>query len=180
MTDSAPPENSDFRDRIQHPDLRTLYDYWDQRRRGRRWPARADINPVDLKFALGNLTLVDVHHDPLRFKFRLSGTLFAQRVGMDLTGKWVDEIPDEAYRNEVIERYRQVVDTGQPQVTLSERDFDGQPRKFEILRLPLSDDDKIVNMLLICPLYFEKPPADPVLGRQDKREFTPPRTIKND
>ncbi len=35
-------------------------------------------------------------------------------------------------------------------------------------------------MLLICPLYFEKPPVDPVLGPQDKREFTPPRTIKND
>ena len=180
MTGSAQPGTGGFRDRIQHPDLRTLYDYWDERRRGRRWPARADINPVDLKFALGNLTLVEVHHGPLRFKFRLSGTLFAQRVGMDLTGKWVDEIPDEAYRNEVFERYKQVVDTGNPQVTLSERIIDGQAHKFEILRLPLSDDDKAVNMLLICPLYFEKPPIDPVLGSQEKREFTPPRTIKND
>ena len=63
---------------------------------------------------------------------------------------------------------------------LSERIIDGQAHKFEILRLPLSDDDKAVNMLLICPLYFEKPPIDPVLGGQEKREFTPPRTIKND
>ena len=52
---------ADFRERIQHPDLRTLYDYWNERRRERRWPARADINPVDLKFALGNLSLIDVH-----------------------------------------------------------------------------------------------------------------------
>ncbi len=76
---------------------------------GRRAPTSTRST---LKFALGNLTLVDVHHDPLSFKFRLSGTLFAQRVGMDLTGKWVDELPDEAYRNEVFERYKQVVDSG--------------------------------------------------------------------
>ena len=48
------------------------------------------------------------------------------------------------------------------------------------LRLPLSDDGKIINMFLICPLYFEKPPAGPVLGRQDESKFTAPKTIKND
>jgi hypothetical protein len=171
---------SDFRERIQHPDLRTLYDYWDARRRGRRWPARADINPVDLKFALGNLSLIDVHHDPLRFTFRLSGTQFSQRMGMDFTGKSVDDIPDPAYRAEVFETYRKTAETGLPSVTLSERVLDGRPWKFEILRLPLSDDGVVVNMLLICPLYFEKPPADPLLGGQDRREFTRPRTIKNE
>jgi hypothetical protein len=171
---------SEFRERIQHPDLRTLYDYWDGRRRGRRWPARADINPVDLKFALGNLTLIDVHYDPLDFTFRLSGTLFSQRMGMDFTGKSVNDIPDPAYRAEVFETYRRAVETGSPSVTLSERVLDGQPRKFEILRLPLSEDGETINMLLICPLYFEKPPIDPVMGSQSERKFTPPRTIKND
>jgi hypothetical protein len=170
----------DFRERIQHPDLRTLFDYWDERRRGRRWPARADINPVDLKFVLGNLTLIDVHYDPLRFTFRLSGTLFSQRMGMDFTGKSVEDIPDPAYRAEVFATYRKAVETGEPSVTLSEREFDGEIRKFEILRLPLSEDDRAINILMICPLYFKSPPPDPVLGRQDKRKFTAPKTIKND
>jgi hypothetical protein len=171
---------TDFRERIQHPDLRALYDYWDERRRGRRWPARADINPLDLKYALGNLTLIDVHHDPLRFVFRLSGTLFSQRMGMDFTGKSVDEIPDPAYRAEVFAVFRKAVETGAPSVTLSERVIDGQARKFEILRLPLSADGKTINMLMTCPLYFDPPPAGPPLGHPGEGKFMPPKTIKND
>jgi hypothetical protein len=171
---------AEFRDRIQHPELRTLYDYWNERRRGRRWPARADINPLELKFALGNLTLIDVHYDPLDFTFRLAGTQFAQRMGADFTGKSVNDIPDPAYRAQVFEIYRKVIDSGEPSVALNERDFDGQPRKFEVLRLPLSDDGKVINMFLICPLYFEKPPIDPLLGSQEKRTFTAPRTLKNE
>ena len=169
-----------FRDRIQHPELRGLYDYWEARKRGRRWPARADINPVELKFALGNLSLIDVHYAPLRFTFRLSGTQFSQRMGIDLTGKSVNDIPDPAYRAEVFETYRRTVETGEPSVTPSERVLEGQARKFEILRLPLSEDGQRVTMLLVCPLYFEKPPVDPVLSNQEPRKFSAPKTIKND
>jgi hypothetical protein len=173
-------EMTEFRERIQHPDLRTLYDYWNERRRGRRWPARADINPLDLKFALGNLTLIDVHYDPLDFIFRLTGTLFVQRMGADLTGKSINDIPDPAYRAQVFETYRKGVESGEPSVALAERVFDGVPRKFEVLRLPLSDDGKVINMFLTCPLYFEKPPTEPLMGNQENRGFTAPRTIKNE
>jgi hypothetical protein len=168
---------TDFRASIEHPDLRTLYDYWAERRRGRRWPARADINPLELKFALGNLSLIDVSRDPLRFTFRLTGTLFSQRLGMDLTGKTVDDIPDPAYRAEVNAAYKKIVDSGEPSVVLGERLIDGEPRRFETLRLPLSEDGKSVTMIVICALYFGSPPAAPILQR-GKSEFTAPKTIK--
>jgi hypothetical protein len=168
---------TDFRASIEHPDLRTLYDYWAERRCGRRWPTRGDINPLDLKFALGNLSLIDVARDPLRFTFRLTGTLFSQRLGMDLTGKTVDDIPDPAYRDEVNAAYKKVVDSGEPSVVLGERLIDGQPRRFETLRLPLSEDGKSVTMIVICALYFGSPPTAPVLQRGTSG-FTAPKTIK--
>jgi hypothetical protein len=172
---------TDFRDSIEHPDLRTLYDYWNERRRGRRWPSRADINPLELKFALGNLSLIDVSpRSPPRFTFRLVGTLFSQRIGQDLTGKTVDDIPDAAYRAEITTVYRKMVETGEPSASLGERVFDGQPRRFETLRLPLSDDGRTVNMLMICALYFEPTPPTPVLGPGGERIFTAPKTIKKD
>jgi hypothetical protein len=169
---------TDFRDSIEHPDLRTLYDYWNERRRGRRWPSRADINPLELKFALGNLSLVDVSPSPPRFTFRLAGTLLSQRIGQDLTGKTVDDIPDAAYRAEVAAIYTRMAENGEPTVSLSERMFDGQARRFETLRLALSDDGDSVNMLLICALYFEPPPPTSVLGPGGGRTFSAPRTIK--
>jgi len=49
---SQPPAS--FRDQIRHPDLQRLYDYWDSRRGGRRYPARSDLDPVEFGFALGN------------------------------------------------------------------------------------------------------------------------------
>jgi hypothetical protein len=168
---------ADFRDSIEHPDLRTLYDYWAERRRGRRWPARADINPLELKFALGNLSLIDVTRDPLRFTFRLVGTLFSQRIGMDLSGKAVDDIPDPAYRAEVNAAYSKLAESGEPSISLGERMIDGEPRRFETLRLPLSEDGKAVTMVMVCALYFGSPPVTPVL-RSGTSEFTAPKTIK--
>lgn len=167
----------EFRDRIRHPQLQLLYDYWRERRAGRRFPSRADIDPVDLKFALGNVTLIDVLRDPLRFRFRLAGSLFAQRIGMDLTGKLVDEIPDPEYRAQVLQVYTRMAETGEPTIALSERLFDGEPRKFETLRLPLSDDGEMVTMLLICPMYFERPPGRSPLGGSG-RGFSAPKTIE--
>jgi hypothetical protein len=168
----------DFRNSIEHPDLRTLYDYWNERRGDRRWPGRADINPVELKFALGNLSLIDVARNPIRFTFRLLGTLFAQRLGQDFTGKTVDDIPDPAYRTEINTAYRKIVESGEPSRTLGERVFDGEPKRFETLRLPLSEDGKAVNMVLVCALYFGAQPSAPVLGRRGETSFTAPRTIK--
>jgi hypothetical protein len=171
---------ADFRDGIEHHDLRTLYDYWNARRGGRRWPARADINPIDLKFALGNMSLIDVSREPLRLTFRLVGTLFAQRLGADMTGKTFDDIPDPAYRDELKAAYKIIAETGEPSVAQGERVFDDKPRRFETLRLPLSDNGRSVTMILVCALYFGPQPTSPTLGQRGKSTFKAPRTIKKD
>lgn len=168
-----------FRDQIRHPDLLRLYDYWATRRRGRSFPARADLDPVEFRFALGNVTLIDVLYEPLRFRFRLVGTLMAQRMGWDLTGKMVDEIPDASYRDSVIQGFRKVVETRRPNMTLYERDVDGKPRRFQVLRLPLATDGETIDMLLLCPMFFDPLPARSPVADPLPQKGGPPRIIED-
>jgi len=135
---------------IEQPSLRQLYAYWDEKRRGRRFPARADIDPLELGFVLGNLSLIDVLQDPLRFRFRLQGTMAVSRLGYDLTGKFVDEIPDPEYRRVTLDTYRKVVEQARPMRAVREQMYDLKTHRYEIVWLPLSDDDETINMLIAC------------------------------
>jgi hypothetical protein len=180
MADDPQDTLDGFRDRIRHPNLMRLYDYWAERRRGRSFPSRQDIDPVEFKFALGNVTLIDVLHEPLRFRFRLVGTLMAQRMGWDLTGKMVDETPDAAYRDSIIAAYKQIVETRRPSTVLYERTIDGQARRFEVLRLPLAADGETINMLLLCPQYFGALPEHSPLASVPGVTDTPPRIVQGD
>jgi len=167
----------EFRDQIRHADLRRLYDYWESRRAGRRYPARSDIDPVEFSFALGNVTLIEVLYNPVRFKFRLMGSLMAQRVGRDLTGKMVDELPNPAYRDLLLTAYRQAIETGLPNTALYEQTIEGRPRQFEVLRLPLAEDGQTINMLLLCPMFFEPLPSWPPLRTLPPGTVGPPRQV---
>ena len=172
---NQPPAS--FRDQIRHADLRRLYDYWDSRRAGRRYPARSDLDPVEFSFALGNVTLIDVLYEPLRFRFRLMGGLQAQRVGQDMTGKMVDDMPAGYYRDLVLKAYREAIETGQPNLQTYEQVIEGKPRQFEVLRLPLAEDGQKVNMLLLCPMFFDPLPHWPPLRMPPPGAVGPPRLM---
>jgi hypothetical protein len=80
------------------PLLQRLYDYWDEKRRARAMPSRADIDSLEMGFILGYVSLVDVLYAPLRFGIRVHGTELACRLGYDLTGKTLDALPIPEFR----------------------------------------------------------------------------------
>ncbi|HWD60627.1 MAG TPA: PAS domain-containing protein [Stellaceae bacterium] len=168
-----------FRARIRHPELCRLYDYWSARRGGRRYPGRLDIDPVEFKFALGNVSLVEVVDDTPRFRWRLVGSLLVQRLGDDMTNRLLDEYPNPAYRDYLIETYRDIVRTGEPSRSVNERVIDGKPRQFEVIRLPLAEDGEKVNMILICSMYFEALPARSPLAGPTPDGGGPPRILED-
>jgi hypothetical protein len=65
--------SDEIRGRIDacHMDVRAMYDYWLAKRGGRAMPARADLEPVEIKKLLPMLVLVDVTADARRFVYRL-------------------------------------------------------------------------------------------------------------
>jgi hypothetical protein len=134
---------------VRSPTLERLLGDWDGRRRGRLMPARADFDPVDIKYVIGNLSLVDVRRDPLRFRFRVHATNIAARVGFDLTGKAVDAIADPHYRRLVRDHYLAVVDRRQPVVEFRDRVMtDKTCLHCEVLALPLADDGETVDRIM--------------------------------
>ena len=78
---------------IDHPKLKQFYDYWDAKRAARAMPARADIDPLEIRPLLTNVALVDVEQTPQRFRYRLVGTELGGILKQELTGKYLDEMP---------------------------------------------------------------------------------------
>jgi hypothetical protein len=141
--------------RIEHPKLQQLFHYWASKRGERKMPSRAEIDPLDLSFIIGNVILIDVFgDDPRRFRIRLHGTNLTERVGYDLTGKMLDEMPDAEFRDMSRLSFTKVSRTGKPLQARRDRVLDGKSRRYETIILPLSGDDARVDML-ICGLIYD-------------------------
>lgn len=129
--------------------LTRLYDYWLQRRGAKQFPSRNDIDPVDFRFALGRVSLIDVLDRPRRFRYRLVGTMVTEHLGYEMTGKFLDELPDSEVRAYLEQLYAQAVEDRAPLYEGDRVVLDGRLWKHETLVLPLSTDDRSVDMLMI-------------------------------
>jgi len=68
-----------------------LWDYW-QRLRGDRDVARYDfIDPMHFNKAMGYVLLLEPNSDCTDFRYRVYGSVVAQRYGREMTGKWLSE-----------------------------------------------------------------------------------------
>ena len=147
---------------IVHPRLRQLYDYWDEKRAGRTMPSRADLDAVEMRFVIGNVILVDViEGTPLGFHIRLHGTNLSERVRYDLTGKMLDALPFEEFREITRLSFTKVVTTKEPLYVHRDRIMDNRRRAYETLILPLSSDGERVERIL-CALFYDHLDTEPV------------------
>ncbi|WP_341897152.1 PAS domain-containing protein [Ferrovibrio terrae] len=141
---------------VQRPRLRRLLEYWQARRGDRAIPGRQDIDPLDLSWLLGNISLVDVVHgaDGPRYRFRLVGTRAVQRFGYDPTGRWLDDLPEPSYRQHIFKAYAEVLQRCLPLVERLDMLIDERTHDYEILRLPLSSDGATIDMILLAADFF--------------------------
>ncbi len=141
---------------LRSPVLRRLYDYW----RG-KWhtdnllPGRADIDPLDFSYALGDITLVDVMYEPLRFRFRLDGTRHVEHFGFDMTGRMLDDFPEPVMRESLYENYRDIVDNRSPRRRYRGFSADGRPFHYETLLLPLAGDGRRIDMIIVAIAFHD-------------------------
>lgn len=133
---------------IESPILRRFFEYYLEKRGDRPFPARADLDPVDFPYALGDITLVDVHHNPLNFSFRLDGSRHVERFGFDLTGRSLDEFPYPEMRQAIFDSYRDVVEKREARRDFRELESAGRWFRYETLLLPLSSDGTTIDMIV--------------------------------
>jgi hypothetical protein len=138
-----------IRDEIKVPKLVRLYDFWESKRNGRRFPSRDDIDPGDLKFILGNIDLVEVSGDPAVFLFRLSGSENDRDEGFNMQGKTLDEYPLPKHRETIRKTYLSALYSGEPNYEELDRMNEGKFVRYARLILPLSSVDTTINMLMM-------------------------------
>lgn len=146
------------------PRLRGLVDYWAEKSAGRCCPARSDLDPLDLKPLLGHLLMVDVLRQEdgaaYRLRYRLFGTEFIFYHGRDLTGRWLDEIENAVFRDELLGFYSTVIADRRMQTLSYDYVLDhgltekGRQR-FQAVLLPLSKNASEVDIVLGCGVPVE-------------------------
>jgi len=138
--------------------LHKLYAYWNGIRPAPDLlPGRQHFDPVDIPALLPFLWLLDVHRDPLRFRYRLSGTELVKAMGADFNGKFLDEIRADFPESTTGKQHEEIVRTGviafrEGWPTLHKgKEF----RWMQRLVLPLARDGKTVDMVLGIGVYGE-------------------------
>jgi len=153
-TDHRIPEDRS----VWHPLVRRFYEYWLSVAPPGRLPGRQHIHPEDLVPALSRLWMLDVHRNPLRFRYRLAGTDVVQGVGRELTGEWMDEVQPKSITNPLMrDRYRFIADTGCPTWRRGRILWDAEPtqRTIENCLVPLSADGVTVDKIFAVSVGFD-------------------------
>lgn len=127
-----------------------IVELWRQRCRAERLPARHDLPMAALRPWIGNVSLVDVRQDPPGFRWRLVGTHVALQMGRDVTGRDFADL----YRGRILADYLRLftasADRRRPVYYRGDLEFLGREFvKFRTVHLPLADDGRTVNMLLV-------------------------------
>ncbi len=99
-------ELSDF---LESEALLRLFEYWCSKRNGRLMPARRDIDPLEIPWALSKIFLIDFE-PPDVFRYRLAGQEVSDVFGRNLKGCTLEDIlsPDAHVR--VTERWMNLVE----------------------------------------------------------------------
>jgi len=144
------PEHAD--PLIGQPNLRRLLAEWQSYRETLgRLPGRAQFPPEALRYILGNVFLMEIEGegDAARYRYRVFGTRFTEGRGYDLTGRYLDEHPDNDAALHASYCYR--IMQQKPYVMLGRRtilDTYGLPLQLEVLVLPLADEQCNIRYFL--------------------------------
>lgn len=142
---------------LNQPVLQQLQAYWDNKRTGRPHPGREDIDPLELRFIIGNLILMDVEPTPLRFRYRLFGSGIAQRQGFDMTGKYLEQHPWPELAAQARQTYIEVIDSGKPALIRRHGLVNDQYVDHQSLILPLGHSR--IEMLMVGVVFTPAPQA---------------------
>ena len=157
---------------MSRPDLKDgrlsrLYDLWAGLRGERPLPERTTFTPEILKPWLGNLMLIDVGADG-QYRYRLYGTNFVFRFGVEMTGRTLDDLPPEQSAT-IRQDYDAVVERAWPLcrrytssfdiIDLNRRLDSQRLETWERLVLPLANGGRTVAMLMVAAYHIPDAPS---------------------
>jgi len=130
----------------QWPRLKKVLDYWEKVRGSRFAPPWIEFELTMLPVSLVPSTIV-ADYDPERddLKFRFWGTAMVSVFRMEMTGRYIGDLPDGTLFEPLMAGFREIRRTGKPILTVNEAHPENQPPILSpVLRMPLSDDGEAV------------------------------------
>jgi hypothetical protein len=128
--------------------LRRLLDFWSAAVREGQPPSKDILDPEKLGDLMGWLFLYRVERNPLRFLYLICGGNVIRRLGIDMTGKFLDQHPDPQIRDAIFANFSAVLATGKPHYRAAPRRLLDHEVATESLVLPLSGPDGTIDHLL--------------------------------
>ncbi|MBI2253960.1 MAG: PAS domain-containing protein [Proteobacteria bacterium] len=130
-------------------DLQRLLGYWHAKRDGRAFPQRADLDPIDLRFMLERIALIEIHGDvDRRYKLRVVGSWWVQKYGFEPTGTWLENWPNPAQRKVTLDSYQALLAQRQPLLLIRNEIADDAVLNYEAMLLPFSEDGQQISMIV--------------------------------
>ena len=154
---------------------RRMHQYWLEKKGDRLMPARADIEPVEIKDLLPNVILTRLEYEPFRVLYKLIGTRAVENAGMDYSGRYLDEIDFVSeFGTDWPAIYLSIAEHKMPVFGLCQIRFtDGVVKPYVCALFPLSSDGARVDQVLAIEdleldlLESERLPASEVVGKKD-------------
>ena len=141
--------DADFLDAPSDQELTRLYDLWRSKRGLRLMPSRSDFDPAEFRSLLPNMFVIDLDG---RFNVRLAGEVIVEFFGCssksDPDGTFEGRDAMVRLMKLLIERRAPIFRAGPAYWSREKRH-----RRFEACFLPLSADDKSVNMVLAAAKF---------------------------
>jgi len=132
-----------------------VHAYWQKLCGERRFPERAEFDPVEVYSTLPYLSVMNYHHEPYRVQFRLVGNEVARLYGRNVNGRFLDEMEwAEQDKIDTAHIYQKLYDGKAPLFGLSYTNFQSRAdRVFEWAVFPMSDDGERVTHALSIDDY---------------------------
>ncbi len=137
-----------FEQKLIGSNLLGLYQYWRSIHREGISPQRIDFDPLDIHRLLPHIYLCEIQKDG-RYFFRTAGTATRALFNVELSGKYLEEIPEVLVVTRAMRSYKIIRDTKKPWLSNVTFTFEMSPDyHYARLTLPLTNDQGIVTHLL--------------------------------
>jgi hypothetical protein len=171
-------ELKDVLARVRSPKIAQVLRYWNSLRKGSEFPARADIDPAEIKAALPHVMITGISYRPFRVLYRLVGTEIVRWARIDFTNRYADELIFDDEGRDWTDYYRAAIDARKPAYGMTDWVEENRaPHWAESLICPLSSDGRIIDRCLAIEDYQPMsaleietlPPVGQRLGQASKR-----------
>ncbi len=144
------------------PQLKRVCDLWHAKRGSRTMPARSDMTIRDLKFALTNLSMLDIVRDGdrVRYRARLVGSTLDELVA-PMTGRLIDEAVPAHFAQKWSAQWSPAIAERRFTRTVGRVEFAG--RRWYVAEsafAPLSSDGETPDVLMVLAYYHAADSGD--------------------